>query len=215
MGKPISNKNLRMHVRQLKRFAPKNEWFDPEALWKKSRFHRPSEESLALSLDTFKYYMTLIKRGSLWEGLVRERKRGTHGKYYYKWDMDAFSDEEVVEGVSSVGEKSSVTTTSTEPVVPTYAAPSSDTKFCSECGGKVSKTAKFCEHCGAKQSSNKVSVAVEQNSFEVDVPEGMKDPQEIWNYIAGRLSVGDVRIMQGDSGAVFHTTIKLLEVSNG
>ncbi len=56
---------------------------------------------------------------------------------------------------------------------------------------------------------------MEQNSFEVDVPEGMKDPQEIWNYIAGRLSVGDVRIMQGDSGAVFHTTIKLLEVSNG
>ena len=202
-------------MRQLKRFAPKNEWFDPEVLWKKSRFHRPSEESLALSFDTFKYYMTLIKRGSLWEGLVRERKRGTHGKYYYKWDMDTLVGEEVVRGVNSVDKKSSVTTTSTKPVAPTYVTPSSDTKFCSECGGKVSKTAKFCEHCGAKQSSNKVSVSVEQKSFDVNIPEGMQDPQEIWKYIANKLAVGDVRIMQGDSGAVFHTTIKLMEGSDG
>ncbi len=27
----------------------------------------------------------------------------------------------------------------------------SDTKFCSECGGKISTTAKFCTECGATQ----------------------------------------------------------------
>ena len=203
-----SSKNLRSHVRQLKRFAPQNEWFTPESLWKKCRFHRPTEQNLALSLDTFKYYMTLIKRRSLWEGLVRERRRGTHGKYHYKWDVDVHGEDDRVGAVSSNNESSESSTASVD-VVPTYVDTSSGTKFCSDCGGKVATSAKFCEHCGAKQSSNKVSVSVEQNSFDVNIPEGMQNPQEIWNYIVQRLAVSDVRILQGDSGSVFHTTITL------
>jgi len=29
--------------------------------------------------------------------------------------------------------------------------PNAETKFCYECGQKITRTAKFCEHCGAKQ----------------------------------------------------------------
>jgi hypothetical protein len=190
----------------LKRFAPKNEWFAPEVLWKKCRFHNPTAQNLALSLETFKYYMTLIKRRSLWEGLVRERKRGGHGKYYYKWDVDVPVEAEAVDSSDVMRGTRSPTTPE---AVPKYVNPSSGTKFCSDCGGKIATSAKFCEHCGAKQSSNKVSVSVEQNSFDVKVPDEMQDPQEIWNYIVQRLIVRDVRIMQGDSGSVFHTTITL------
>lgn len=203
-----SSKNLRVHVRQLKRFAPQNEWFTPDSLWKKCRFHKPTEHSLALSLDTFKYYMTLIKRRSLWEGLVRERKRGTRGKYFYKWDVDAHVEDASMDVVSPTN-ASRDSSTATEGVVPTYVNTDSGTKFCSECGGKIAASAKFCEHCGAKQSSNKVAVSVEQNSFEVKIPDGIQNPQEIWNYIVQRLTVSDVRIMQSDSGSVFHTTITL------
>ena len=31
------------------------------------------------------------------------------------------------------------------------AAPAGETKFCSECGKKIARSAKFCPECGAKQ----------------------------------------------------------------
>ena len=32
------------------------------------------------------------------------------------------------------------------------AQPAGETKFCSECGSKIPRTAKFCPECGAKQN---------------------------------------------------------------
>ena len=32
------------------------------------------------------------------------------------------------------------------------AAPAGETKFCSECGSRIPRTAKFCPECGAKQA---------------------------------------------------------------
>jgi predicted amidophosphoribosyltransferase len=32
------------------------------------------------------------------------------------------------------------------------AAPSAETKFCSECGKPITRSSKFCSECGAKQA---------------------------------------------------------------
>ena len=187
MANPTTNRNLRRVVKILKETSPKNKWFSPQELWEGS----PIKDMLGLS--TFKYYMTLIKRKSLWEGLNRDRTPGLGGSYEYIWEC-------------AVGKGS---TDATQDVTAEYVTPQAASRFCTACGGNVSSESRFCQWCGVQMTRNEVVVSFKSSEYTVVVQNDSVDMDQIWSQVISNIGVADVKVKNDDDGKGFMITMGL------
>jgi hypothetical protein len=144
----VSDESLEIFASRVRSVIRGGQWYTVNGLRRK--YH--ANKFRKLSKKTFSYYISLVCRGGLWEGLERD-KRGVRGSYMYRWSRP---------DLKGARWESDVDDTVTVTPVPAQTSPRSIEYVCKSCEGISPCGAKFCMHCGARVEPTYIRTVVQE-----------------------------------------------------